>query len=95
VYAFYATSIIADHLTTNLGQFIFGLTEANYITNFLIHNGLWILYDFAFFLISISIIYYIKEKKNFFNENLLFFPLFVGILRSGAAFNNILLMLKL
>ncbi|MFC1803133.1 hypothetical protein ACFL0D_04100, partial [Thermoproteota archaeon] len=89
VYTFYAISIFVDHLTTNLGQF-FGLTEANYITNFLIQNGVWILYDFALFFVSISIIYYIKEKMNLFNDYLLFFPLIVGILRGGAAINNIL-----
>lgn len=94
VYIIYAVAIIADHMTTKLGQTLFGLTEANIIAYSLIQNGLWIIYDVGIFIVSISLIYYVKEKTRFFYEYLLLFPLGVGIFRGSAAVYNIILMLN-
>jgi len=95
IYTIYAVAIIADHITTNLGQTLFGLTEANIIANSLIQNSLWIISDIGIFFISISLIYYFKEKTKLFYDQLLLFPLSVGILRGSAAVYNVLLMIKL
>jgi hypothetical protein len=95
VYIIYAMAIIVDHMTTNLGQTLFGLREANIFAHYLIQNGLWIIYDIGIFLVSICLIYYFKEKNQFLDEYLILFPLSVGIIRGSAALSNIMLMIKM
>ena len=94
VYIIYAIAIIGDHLTTKLGQTLFGLTEANIITHYLIQNGIWIIYDIGIFITSIFLIYYIKEKTQFFDEYLILYPLSVGIIRGSATLYNLMLIIK-